>query len=227
MVANALIKAGVRKGDKVVLWMFNSDLFIVSFYGIVKTGAVAVPVNLRLAPPEAEFIFNDCDAVAAVFDDVFEPAVRKMKGRLGKIKSFYSAGPGRFEGFGPLEEIIATGDIAEPGIVVDEFDESEIIYTSGTTGKPKGALFVHHNQMTVVTTVTALMGIKPSDRILHAAPLFHSAELNLYLNSGTYVGATHVVIKDFIPDKVLGLIEKKNHSVFWRADYVYLSDERS
>ncbi len=79
-VANALIKAGVKQGDKVAMWMFNSDLFVIAFYGIVKAGAVAVPVNFRLAPPEAEYIFDNCDAVCLIFDDVFEPAVREMKG---------------------------------------------------------------------------------------------------------------------------------------------------
>ena len=72
--ANALVKAGVKQGDKVAMWMFNSDLFVIAFYGIVKTGAVAVPVNFRLAPPEAEYILDNCDAVGLIFDDVFEPA---------------------------------------------------------------------------------------------------------------------------------------------------------
>ena len=83
-VSHALIAAGVKKGDKVAMWMFNSDLFMFAFYGIVKAGAVAVPVNFRLAAREAEYIFGNCDAVAVIFDDVFEPAVREMKPRLGQ-----------------------------------------------------------------------------------------------------------------------------------------------
>ena len=74
------------------MWMFNSDLFMFAFYGIVKTGAVAVPVNFRLAAREAEYIFGNCDAVAVIFDDVFEPAVREMKPRLGKVDAYFSAG---------------------------------------------------------------------------------------------------------------------------------------
>lgn len=97
-VANALIKAGVKQGDKVAMWMFNSDLFVIAFYGIVKTGAVAVPVNFRLAPPEAEYIFDNCDAVGLICDDVFEPAVREMRSRLSKIKYYVSAGTGKLDG---------------------------------------------------------------------------------------------------------------------------------
>ncbi len=88
-IANALIKAGVKQGDKVALWMFNSDLFVIAFYGIVKTGAVAVPVNFRLAPPEAEYILDNCDAVGLIFDDVFEPAVKEMKGTAGQDQALH------------------------------------------------------------------------------------------------------------------------------------------
>ncbi len=151
-VANALLKAGVKQGDKVTMWMFNSDLFVIAFYGIAKTGAVAVPVNFRLAPPEAAYIFDNCDAVAMIFDDIFEPAVKEMKGRLGKIKYFMSAGPGRFDRCDSIEEIMGTGDSSDPNIDVNEYSESEIIYTSGTTGRPKGAVLVHHNQMVLTST---------------------------------------------------------------------------
>ena len=221
-IANTLIAGGVKKGDKVAMWMFNSDLFILTFYGIVKAGAVAVPVNFRLAPREAEFIFGNCDAVALIFDDVFEPAVREMKPRLGAIKQFFSAGDGRFDGFTPLSDVFASGKAYEPGVDVGEYENSEIIYTSGTTGKPKGAVLVHHNQMVLTTTVCSLFGLNPEDRILHAAPLFHSAELNLYMNPGTYMGCTHVVVKDFVPQLVLSLIQKEKITQFFGAPVMYM-----
>jgi acyl-CoA synthetase (AMP-forming)/AMP-acid ligase II len=220
-ISNTLIKKGVRKGDKVAMWMFNSDLFVFTFYAIAKAGAVAVPVNFRLAPPEAEFIFDHCDAVALIFDDIFEPAVKDMKPRFTKIKNIYSAGAGRFAGFEPIADVIEKGAKDDPAVRIDEFDESEIIYTSGTTGRPKGAVLTHHNQMMLTTSVAALVGLNPKDRILHAAPLFHSAELNLYLNPGTYLGATHVVIKDFIPDRVLSLLEKEKITQFFGAPVMY------
>ena len=220
-VANALLAAGVKKGDKVAMWMFNSDLFIFAFYGIVKAGAVAVPVNFRLAPREAEYIFGNCDAVALIFDDGFAEPLAEMRPRLPAVKSFFSAGAGRFDNCQPLSELMASGDSNEPPVTVDEFDESEIIYTSGTTGKPKGALFVHHNQMVVTATVLSLVGLRPTDRILHAAPMFHSAELNLYMNPTTYVGGTHVVLREFHPLKVLELIQKEKITQFFGAPVMY------
>jgi acyl-CoA synthetase (AMP-forming)/AMP-acid ligase II len=220
-VSNALIKAGVKKGDKVAMWMFNTDMFVFTFYGILKAGGVAVPVNFRLAPPEAEFIFGNCDALTIIFDDVFEPVMREMKPRLNNVNYFLSAGSGRFDTFDPLTDVLISGDTDDPGVPVDEFDESEILYTSGTTGRPKGALFVHHNHMTLVASMSTLIGIHPTDRLLHAAPLFHSAELNLYLNPGTYLGCTQTVVKEFVPTKILSLIEKEKITQFFGAPVMY------
>ncbi len=222
-IANALIKGGIKQGDKIAMWMFNSDLFVIAFYGIVKAGAVAVPVNFRLAPPEAEYIFDNCDAVGLICDDIFEPAVKDMKGRLDKIKLFFSAGSGKFDGFDSIEEIMASGDSSDPGIEVDEYAESEIIYTSGTTGRPKGAVLLHHNQIVLTTTVCSLYALNPDDRILHVAPLFHSAELNLYLNPGTYMGVTHVIMRDFIPNQILATIQKEKITQFFGAPVMYLA----
>ena len=220
-VSNALLAAGLQKGDKVAMWMFNSDLFIFAFYGIVKAGGVAVPVNFRLAPREAEWILGNCDAVALIFDDCFEPAVREMAPRLENVKTFYSAGDNRFKDIAPLIDLFTQGDPSEPTMTVDEYDDSEIIYTSGTTGKPKGALFTHHNQMVVTATVASLVNIRPQDRVLHAAPLFHSAELNLYLNPTTYMGGTHIVIKDFHPQRTLEIIQAEKITQFFGAPVMY------
>jgi acyl-CoA synthetase (AMP-forming)/AMP-acid ligase II len=220
-IANTLLRAGLKKGDKVAMWMFNSDWFVFTFYGILKAGCVAVPVNFRLAPPEAEFIFDNCDAAMVFCDNVFEPPVRAMRPRLAKVRGYVSAGDGRFEGFAPLAEVLSAGATEEPAVSVDEFDDSEILYTSGTTGRPKGALFRHHNHMVLVSTMCALIGMRPTDVLLHAAPLFHSAELNLYMNPGTYLGCTQVVVRDFVPPKILSLIQQERISQFFGAPVMY------
>jgi acyl-CoA synthetase (AMP-forming)/AMP-acid ligase II len=220
-VANSLIAAGVKKGDKVAMWMSNTDNFVFAFYGITKTGAVAVPVNFRLAAPEAEWIFDHCDAVAILFDAEFGQSIQEMAPRLSKVKTYYTAGD-KLEGCTPLSEIYASGETSDPGISIDEWDESEIIYTSGTTGRPKGAVLTHHNQMVVVATVCSLVQIEPMDRVLHVAPLFHSAELNLYLNPTTYMGGTHVIMKEFNPQAVLETIQNERVTQFFGAPVMYL-----
>ena len=74
-MANALIKQGVKKGDKVAMWMFNSDAFAVAYFGILKAGAVAVPINFKLIPAEVAYIVHNSDAVSFIYDDVFQEGV--------------------------------------------------------------------------------------------------------------------------------------------------------
>ncbi|MBN1882691.1 MAG: AMP-binding protein [Deltaproteobacteria bacterium] len=208
--ANTLIDAGFTKGDTALLWMENSDLFVIAFYAVVKAGGVAVPVNYRLAKPEAEYIFTHSDAVALVFDDGFEPIVRELEPNLVSITQYYSSGPGRFARYDPLQSMLREGSPEEPAVSVDEDDLSEILYTAAFDGTPRGAVFTHHSQMVLAASALSVLGLCTDDIILHMAPLFHGAQLNLYLNPGTYVGATHVIRRNMPPYKdVLLLMEKE------------------
>jgi acyl-CoA synthetase (AMP-forming)/AMP-acid ligase II len=98
---------------------------------------------------------------------------------------------------------------------VSEEDDLEILYTSGTTGRPKGALFDHKRIFNVGISVTINMGLRPHERILHVAPLFHSAQLNLFLISGVALGATHIIHRDFHPVKALQTIQEHKITHFF------------
>jgi feruloyl-CoA synthase len=103
----------------------------------------------------------------------------------------------------------------EPEIDVSDEDDLEILYTSGTTGHPKGALFDHKRIFNVGISVTINMGLRPHERILHVAPLFHSAQLNLFLISGVALGATHIIHRDFHPVKTLQTIQEHKITHFF------------
>lgn len=104
---------------------------------------------------------------------------------------------------------------------IQEYDESTIIYTAGTTGKPKGTLFTHHNNLMTAISVLIQADTKEYGRILHVAPLFHSAQLHLFLLSGTYLGATHVVLKPFDSKEVLETIERERITIFFGVPVMF------
>ena len=145
-----------------------------------------------------------------------------MKGRLSKIKHFISAGPARFDGCDSIEEIMASGDSSEPRYRSDGSAESEIIYTSGTTGRPKGAVLVHHNQMALTTTVCSLYALNPEDRILHVAPLFHSANSTCTSTPAPTWGVTARHHERLCPEPVLATIQKEKITQFFGAPIMYL-----
>src|SRR5699024_8304656 len=101
---------------------------------------------------------------------------------------------------------VCSDQVDNPAIEVKDSDDCQIVYTSGTTGNPKGALFDHHRILHVGITISITMHLNPDYRLLHVAPLFHSAQLNLFLISGIYLGCTQIIHAQFDPTKVLGSI---------------------
>ncbi|MCL4425981.1 MAG: long-chain-fatty-acid--CoA ligase [Firmicutes bacterium] len=221
-MAQALIGMGLKKGEKVALLLQNSDRFVVSYYGILKAGGVVVPLNFRLAAPEISYILENSDSKIFIYDPEFSPLVGGIRDQLRGIEKFIVAG----EPSDPAWEIswqdlLDQNPPLQPDVEVGLEDDCEILYTSGTTGRPKGALFDDYRIFTVGLNMIVGMGINPKDRIIHVAPLFHSAQLNLFLVSGTYVGATHIVLKAFEPRKVLQTIQEEKVTHLFAVPAMY------
>ncbi|MFZ5649870.1 MAG: long-chain-fatty-acid--CoA ligase [Bacillota bacterium] len=221
-LAHVLIGLGVKKGDKVALMMQNSDRFCFAFFAVMKAGGVAVPMNYRLAPPEAQYVLDHSESTVMIFDPEYLPLVREVRGGLPGVRHYIQAwGKPEDESVLEWDRIVDGMPETDPGVRVEEWDDCEILYTSGTTGRPKGALFDHHRIIHVGFNACVFMGINQKTRMLHVAPLFHSAELNLFLVSGTYVGATHVVHRVFNPVDVLKTLQDEKISFFFGVPTMY------
>jgi len=205
-IANALINFGVKKGDKIALMMKNSDLFCFIYYGILKAGAVAVPINFRLTAKEAGYILDDSDSIIVFADDNLADIVQKAVEGNAKIQLQVITGIHKKEKQFLLSEF-QSSILDNPQMIVLESDDAEIMYTSGTTGQPKGVVLDHHRVLHVAlgTIITFKMG--PEDQLLHIAPLFHCAQLNLFLVPGSYLGCTQIVRQEFNPVQTLKDIE--------------------
>ena len=218
-LANGLIAHDIKKGDKVALMMKNSDLFVMTFYAIMKAGAVAVPINFRLTEREVAYILDDSDSCAVFFDTDYADIINNIAKNNNKLRLFISK-ENVIDDQLTFEQVKSTNE-AEPNVEVNERDDAEILYTSGTTGNPKGALFDHLRILQVGITVSIMFKLGPEDNLLHLAPLFHSAQLNLFLISGTSLGSTQVIHEDFHPVNVLDTIEKERISFFFAIPTMY------
>lgn len=221
-LANGLLSLGIKKGDKLALMMKNSDHFVFTFFAAAKIGAVAVPVNFRLTASEVQYILEQSDAAVVVCDQEFEKIISDAK-QGAIVRSVITVGEPETVGFHSFEKVLSDNK-NEPEADVSEKDDLEILYTSGTTGRPKGALFDHGQIFKVGISVTINMGLQQHERILHLAPLFHSAQLNLFLISGVALGATHIIHRDFHPVKTLQAIQehKITHLFMVPAMYNFL-----
>ncbi len=220
-LANTLYAKGLRKGERVLLMSGNSDAFVVCVYAVMKLGAILVPVNPRSAPPELNYLLEDSGAVMLVFGPEVVETTRKQEGAKRTTLRTPPLALAGVEGYECVIEAAVTASTASPDVQVDEADDAVIIYTSGTTGRPKGALFDHHRILWVGINVIAAFGVRDGDKILHVAPMYHSAEFSMFLVSGTMIGATHVILRAFDAEVVLETLEKERINIFFGVSTMY------
>jgi long-chain acyl-CoA synthetase len=208
-VANALVAAGVKPGERVAYLGKNSDHYFELFLGCAKAGVVMVPVGWRLAPPEIAFIVENADAKLLFVGAELVELVKGNVAELGRGRTIIAMEPGSqwptFEAWRDAQPA------REPGVVVQPGDVAVQLYTSGTTGKPKGAMLTHFNLLEGRRTSAAnpmpWNEWGPDDVSLVAMPIAHIGGTGWGL-IGIVNGAKGVIAREFDPLKVLDYIEK-------------------
>ncbi|WP_462413712.1 class I adenylate-forming enzyme family protein [Neobacillus sp. Marseille-QA0830] len=219
-IANALVSYGVKRGDKVALMMKNSDVFCFVYYAILKAGGVAVPVNFRLTAKEASYILDESDSMMVFADEDLAEVIQKAAEGNDKIGLQVIAGSSKKDHQMLLSEF-QSSSVADPLVDVLESDDAEILYTSGTTGLPKGVVLDHHRVLHVALGIIISFKMGTEDQLLHIAPLFHCAQLNLFLVPGTMLGCTQIVRQEFNPLQTLQDINQYKISLFFGVPTMY------
>ncbi len=233
-VANGLTALGIGKGDKVVLSCPNLPYFPIVYYGILKAGAVAVPLNVLLKAPEVAYHLKDSDAKAFLcFEGTAElPMGAEGWGGFQQAKScehfvMITADPtkpatidgvkntlgGLMKGQSPQFETVQT----------DANDTAVILYTSGTTGTPKGAELTHANLALNICAAQSLMKVDGRDTTLITLPLFHTFGQNVQMNNAIMCGATMVFLARFDPDAALAAMQKHKVTIFAGVPTMYVA----
>jgi long-chain acyl-CoA synthetase len=222
-VAASLRSLGVGRGDKVAVQLPNLPQFLLAYFGILKAGAVMVPLNPLLRAPEVSYHLTDSDSrLLITFEDFAEEAVRGADGVDG-LQSYVVNLPGntqRPSGAKSFDELYAaddTGDI-EP---TDADDTAVIIYTSGTTGKPKGAELTHFQLFMNCTISGELFGYRDDDVGMAVLPLFHVFGLSSVLNICIRFGGTLVLVPRFDAEAVVDALERHRCTIFSGVPTMY------
>jgi long-chain acyl-CoA synthetase len=215
-LANALLKEGVKKGERVSSFLFNTEELATAFFACAKIGAVFNPINFRLMSEEVAFILADASPKVVLFEKTLEPVVAAIEGRFDTISFWYIDGDTP-EYAANYQEKLARSSEEEIVAEVDENDLYAIMYTSGTTGRPKGVLHRHRNMVEQSLLVIAATKLEAADVGLVTAPMFHCAELHCAILPRVHVGASNVILHQFNPKTVLQLIEKEKITKFFAA----------
>jgi fatty-acyl-CoA synthase len=175
-LAGALSRRGVGFGDRVLILMLNRTEFVESFLAANKLGAIAVPVNFRMTPPEIAFLVSDCQARVVITETVLANVATAVRDLDPTLQTVIVAGGSTDEAVIGYDDLIA--EQGDPAPVVDIPSDSPalIMYTSGTTGRPKGAVLTHTNLAGQATTNLFTIAADVNNDVgFIGVPLFHIA----------------------------------------------------
>ena len=220
--AHLLQAAGVERGGRVGLYCINSPFFAAAYFGIVRAGAVVVPVNLLLSPGEVEYILRHAEASALIYHEAFEAAVRAVRPAVGSLRATLSIGAQQGAADHALLPVMQEGDRSHVEHPVDLAEDLAVImYTSGTTGQPKGAMLTHRNLLSNVDSVRAMLEMGPGDTIITVLPMFHAFAATACMLTGLRVGAQLAAVPRFLPDELSQVIEREQGTVFMGVPSMY------
>jgi long-chain acyl-CoA synthetase len=222
-LAAGLRRSGVAPGDTVALQLPNVPQFLIAYFGILKAGAIAVPMNILLKAPEVAFHLEDSAArLLIAWADVLDDAI-KGAAQAGTQDVFVAGGAAEAEGVAPFELLLANEPPERPLAARQPTDTAVVIYTSGTTGRPKGAELTHFQLYMNADIPGRLFGVRPDDVVLTALPLFHVFGLSSILNIAVRFGATMSLIPRFDPGTALAAIERDRITIFEGVPTMYVA----
>jgi fatty-acyl-CoA synthase len=217
-LAHGLAGRGIARGDRVAFLGLNSIELVETMFATATLGAVFIPLNTRLAPPETAYILSDSGAKLLISAPGFEnivssPELQALPIAVVGVEAVGRGGPGglRSEHATPIDEPISHDDLFM------------IQYTSGTTGQPKGVMLTHGNIIWNVYNLLIDVDIRNDEVALVTAPLFHTAALNQVLFPTLLKGGIALIEEKFDPDRAIGLIEEHGVTLLFGVTSMYLA----
>lgn len=223
--AAALAEAGLEKGDRLALLSHNCWQFAVLDFATARVGVVLVPVNFMLGGDEIAFILDHSGARAFVVEDALvETADRALaaaaKGTVTMRRAIALTGEVP-DGWDDLQEWL-DHDGTPPVVPVADDDPVRMMFTSGTESRPKGALLSSRSLMWQYATCVIDGEYSPDDVDVHSLPLYHCAQLDVFLGPDVWIGATSVILPGPDPAAVLAAIEEHGANRFFAPPTVWI-----
>ncbi len=212
--ANLLLTRGIKRGNKVAILLMNSIEWLPIYFGILKAGAIVVPLNYRYAADEIKYCLEKADCSMLVFGPEFIGRVESICDQLPTVHHMFYVGQG-CPGFAdPYEELITYCSSHAPKISVSEEDDAAIYFSSGTTGFPKAILHAHRSLIHAARTEQNHHQQTHEDVFLCIPPLYHTGAKMHWFGS-LMVGGKAVLLKGTRPDWILKAASDEHCTIVW------------
>lgn len=210
-IANYFLEKGIKKDDKVIHWMRNSIPWLTAYFGIIKTGAWAVPLNFRFNAQDFKFCTDIAQAKAAIFEDFFLNAVQAVK--PASVKDYIYIGSNLPTGMTSYDDVLNVSNI-NPEIPLIAEDECGLYFTSGTTGDPKPVLLTHKNMTFAAQVEQKHHHQTRDDNFILLPPLYHTGAKMHWFGS-LISGAKGTILTEFSPKNVFEAVSKERGTIVW------------
>lgn len=213
-VANLLLSRGVEKGDKVGILLMNCLEWLPIYFGILKTGALAVPLNFRYVAEEIKYCVELAEVDVLIFGPEFIGRVEEIVDDIAEKRILFYVGgdcPSFAEDY---DKLSANCSSAAPGITLTDDDYAAIYFSSGTTGFPKAILHKHRSLMHAAAVEQNHHGQKKEDVFLCIPPLYHTGAKMHWFGS-FLVGGRAVLLKGVTPKTILETVSQEGCTIVW------------
>lgn len=232
-LASSMRALGVKPGDRIAVLSRNSHAFAAMRFAVARAQAILVPINFMLQPAEVAYVLSHSGATTLCVDTEFAKTAHEASQLDTKVREFIwlpSENPSEpvanAHNFNDLTRLDSKID-ADQRSPAEESGIAQIIYTSGTESLPKGAVLTHEALLWEYVTCLVDAEIARSDLILHALPLYHCAQLDVFLGPSVYVGATNIITSRPDPANLIELIERNGVTSFFAPPTVWIGLLRS
>lgn len=212
--ANALSKRGIKQGDRVALLMVNCLEWLPVYFGILKSGALAVPLNFRYTAQEIKKCVETAEAKVLVYGPEFIERIDEIKDELSCVESFVFVGDNCPDHAENYIDVLSGSPSTDPQITIRDTDHAALYFTSGTTGTPKPILLNHANLVSACITENRHHLQQHEDSFLCIPPLYHTGAKMHWFGS-LIVGAKAVLLRGVDPRSILEVVSEEKVSIVW------------
>ena len=229
-LAAGLAQIGVLQGERVAVLARNSHGVAALRFALARLGAVLVPINFMLKAEEVAFILRHAGARTLATDSGLAELARAAAALQTEVREFIwlpSEDPSTAVAGMHSFDNLAACTAALPMVTLASTDLLQIVYTSGTESSPKGVMLTHDAVLWQYVSCLVDAEITAQDLTLHALPLYHCAQLDVFFGPAIYIGSSNVITSKPVPDNLLALIEKFKVTSFFAPPTVWIALLRS
>ncbi len=213
-VANGLLERGIKQGDRVALLMMNCLEWLPIYFGILKCGALAVPLNFRYTAAEIKKCVETAGAKILIFGPEFIDRINDIRDDVRCVQSFIFVGEECLERCEDYRDLLAESSAKDPQITIKDTDDAALYFTSGTTGTPKPILLTHANLVSACETEKNHHKQSHEDCFLCIPPLYHTGAKMHWFGS-LMTGSKAVLLRGVKPNWILDAVSEEKVTIVW------------